>query len=172
MKRFLCAAMILVTVLMPMCAAAQPSETMPEDIAVAREVYSWFVMSPLAVDPDQPSPDGDMFLLADQALSESAEMQRRMNACFSTEISQSLWAWGAYQNIDGLLYGFKAEDRPYARETDPRIETIVYKTVSQTDKKRTYTAVVYYAGGGESAFQFVSEYVTDRWIFTTFPFIW
>ncbi len=171
MKKFLCLAITLLAALMPVCSLAQSEQPVPEEIAVARDIYSWFVMTPLEVNEDMPSPDGDMYRLADESLSKTDEMQRRLSMCFSTEICQSLWAWGAYQDIDGLLYGYKTEDSPFARETDPAIVSIVYKLVSQTDKKKTYTAIVYVADS-ETTFRFVSEYISGRWIFTEFPYIW
>ena len=144
----------------------------PNDILAAMEVYKWFVMEPLEVDESVPSPDGTMYLVKDETLRQASAMQLRLDTFFSTEISQSLWAWGAYQNVDGLLYGYRAEDSPLARPVDPSIVEIAYKVVSQTYKKRVYNAILYDTADGSTVYEFVSEYIGGRWIFTEFPFIW
>ena len=143
-----------------------------EDIPAAMEVYAWFVMTPLAVDEKFPSPDGTMYLLKDETLRHTTDMQARLDQYFSTEISQSLWAWGAYQDVNGELYGYRKEDSPYAREVDGSIAEIVFKVMEETYKKRVYNAVLYDTSDGSTVYEFVSEYVGGRWIFTEFPYIW
>ena len=70
------------------------------------------------------------------------------------------------------FYGYRAEDSPLARPVDPSIVEIAYKVVSQTYKKRVYNAVLYDTADGSTVYEFVSEYIGGRWIFTEFPFIW
>ncbi|MBR0465007.1 MAG: hypothetical protein IJJ23_11620 [Clostridia bacterium] len=156
-------------------AAAEAPAThavVPDDILNAMNVYAYFVMSPLPVDESVPSPDGEMFLVSDENLSYAANMQKLLDSYFSTEISQSLWAWNAYQNVDGRLYGYRSEESPFYRPVEPTIEQITYTIVQDTEKERRYTATILDTSGKTTTYDYVSSLVDGRWIFVEFPFIW
>ena len=151
--------------------ALTPEESFRLDIISATEIYSWFVMTPLDVDENVPSPEGGMYLVLDSTLSQTSYMQERLDMYFSTEISQSLWAWGAYEDVNGWLYGYTAEESPYYRKAEMDIAGIVFRPEESPDEKtRVASVIVYHDDGTETAYRYVSKFVDEHWIFTEFPY--
>ena len=167
--------LLLALLLLAVPAQADGSDAR-DDILAAMEVYSWFVISPLDVDEELLSPDGSMCLVLDDSLHHTQIVQRYLDYYFCSEISQSLWAWGNYADIDGLLYGYPYEQCGFARPIDPNISEVDYELTSETDEEKIYTVTVHYLSSGDSdrseALTFVRENIDGQWVFTQFPFFW
>ncbi len=151
----------------------EPVDPVRQTILDAMEVYSWFVMNPLEVDTNAPAQEDGVYPVLDETLGSTEGMQARLDEYFSTEISQSLWAWGTYHDIDGWLFGRTLETSPLARPIDPDISDAFFELTEETEKKRVYTVTVCYLSADEPVkLEFVSELVAGKWIFTEFPFFW
>lgn len=174
-------------ILMLVCAAALAEETAdesersfpdvyeetPEDIILsAMEMYSWFTISPLDVDPELAGGDGSVFRVADETLCRDEIMMRLLDFTFCPEIVEELMAYETYTVIDGLLYG-TAGGRP----VDPLISEVIYEETENSEDRVVYTVTVKYLGEGGNAMapdvlEFVREPVNGLWVFTQFPFFW
>ena len=144
-----------------------------EDILSAMEVYAWFVMSPLDIDENVPSPDGETYLVLDETLSQVSLMQERLDEYFSADISEALWSWGTYQDVNGWLYGYAPQDSPIARPVDPDVADAEFWLSEETGTRRVYAAAVYRLSQEEpETLRFVRELIDGRWQFTEFPFFW
>ncbi len=164
---------VLLLVLLLAAPSAQADDAAREDILSAMEVYAWFVMCPLDVDQNVPSPEGDTYLLLDETLSQVSLMQDRLDAYFSPDIVQALWAWGTYQNVNGWLYGTAPQDSPLARPVDPDVADAEFELAEETKNRRVYAVTVYRLSSDEpETLHFVSELLNGRWVFTEFPFFW
>ena len=138
----------------------------------AMEVYAWFVISPLDVDLNAPAQEG-FYPVLDEVLGSADAMQERLDAYFSQDIQQALWAWDTYRNWDGWLFGRAPEASPLARPIDPDIADVSIALTGETDARREYTATVWLLSLDEPIqLTFVSELMDGRWIFTQFPFFW
>ncbi len=153
-------------------AEGAPAETPEEIITSAMEVYSWFTICPLDVDPELPGEDG-YYRVADDDLCREEAMMALLSGTFSEEIIASLMEYGVYAAEDGVLY-----DRGGGRAVDPSISEVEYEEISAEEKKTVYRVTVHYLGEGEredavpEEFEFVREFVDDQWVFTEFPFFW
>ncbi len=148
-------------------------DTAREDVLSAMEVYAWFVMSPLDVDENVPSPDGETYLVLDETLSQVSLMQERLDEYFSADISEALWAWGTYQDVNGWLYGVMPQDSPIARPIDPDVADAEFWLSEESETRRVYAATVYRLSQDEpETLRFVREFIDGRWQFTEFPFFW
>ena len=148
-------------------------EEAPEDVILpAMEMYSWFTISPLDVDPELAAADGSVFRVADEMLCKYETMIRLLDFTFSPELVEEMFAYGRYTVIDGFLYG-TAE----GRGIDPLISEVTYEETHRSEDKIVYTVTVNYLGEGENAMEphvleFVREPVEGLWVFTQFPFFW
>ena len=144
-------------------------------ITSAMEMYAWFVMWPLDVDESMPNADGTLYRLLDERFCQKAEMDALLGAYFSPEIQAELWAWGAYTDIDGVLYA--PLDAPW-RMMDGRIENVTYELTEETADTRLYTVRVTYTDDAdettweEETFSYVQILTEGVWQFTEFPFFW
>jgi len=148
------------------------SETPEELIVSAMEVYSWFTISPLDVDPELMGGSGGVWRVADEALCHVDVMMRLMDFIFSPEIVDYLMNYGPYTVIDGMLYGAAG-----GRSVDPRISNVEYEESTADDEKIVYTVTVHYLdeAGKEmepDVLEFVREKIEGQWVFTVFPFFW
>ena len=171
----LLALFMLLTLSRPALAESAAPEFSPQDeILSAMAVYSWFTIAPLDVNGDVPSPDGSRYRVLDDALVSAEAMQETLAAHFSDDIIKELWAWGAYETVDGLLYGYYPGESPYERPVDPNISEVEYALALHTDDARIYTVTVYALTADEPLlFEFIQEKTDDgRWVFTQFPFFW
>lgn len=148
-------------------------EEEPEDIILpAMEMYSWFTISPLDVDPEMPGGDGSVFRVADEMLCSYDTMMRLLDFTFSPELVEEMFAYGRYTVIDGCLYGTAG-----GRGVDPLISEVIYEETQRSAEKIVYTVTVNYYGEGENAMEphvleFVREQINGLWVFTHFPFFW
>ena len=179
LRRLLGAALSLLIFLAP-CALAEPNffipqpeeETPEEVVTAAMEVYSWFAMQPLDIDPYQPDSDGLRFRVLDERLNTLEGLYTAVRAVFSEEITQELLSSGVYYEEDGYLYA--AED---GRAMDPTIAYVEYVATPEGDDKVLYTAAVFYSEE-EGVITSINEYTSVRekidgeWVFTDFWFFW
>ena len=147
-------------------ADADPAELMEE----AMEVYGWFALCPLDVDPYMPSADGNLYRVLDSRLNTPEAMRAVLESYFSDEICDQLMTSGVYVAEDGWLY----TGMEY-READPTIAAVEYYLTEQTDSQQWYTAAVYYSTEeGEitsiDEYTYLRELIGDRWVFTDFWF--
>ena len=147
-------------------------ETAEDVILPAMEMYSWFTISPLDVDPELPGGDGDVFRVADEVLCNYETMIRLLDFTFSPEVVEEMFAYGQYTVIDGSLYGTVG-----GRAIDPLISGVTYEETHRSADKIVYTVTVNYFGEGENAMEphvleFVREPINGLWVFTHFPFFW
>lgn len=145
-------------------------ETPEEIITSAMEIYSWFTISPLDVDPEL-SANG-VWRVADEALCHVDVMMRLLDFVFSPEIVNDLLAYGPYTVIDGMLYGASG-----GRSIDPRIVDVTYEETEADETRIVYTVTVRYqeqpdGEAEEEALLFVREKLDGQWVFTDFPFFW
>ena len=150
---------------------ADESETPDQVITSAMEIYSWFTISPLDVDPELPGGDG-LFRVADENMCSYETMMRLLEDHFSEEIIEGILSYEVYTVIDGLLYG-----EGMGRAIDPNISDVEYEEISVDEEKIVYQATVHYVGEGENGivpdvFEFVRERKEDKWVFTQFTFFW
>ena len=148
------------------------SETPEEIILSAMEVYSWFTISPLDVDPELAGGDGSVWRVADEALCSEEVMLRLLDFIFCPEIVGNLMTYGPYTAIDGLLYSVSG-----GRSVDPRICGVRYEETFADEEKKVYTVTVSYRDeeGNElepDVLEFVREKIDGQWLFTAFPFFW
>ena len=145
-----------------------------DEILSAMTVYSWFTIAPLDVNGDLPSPSSDKYRVLDETLVSADAMRETLRTYFSDEIIDELWAWGSYEESDGLLYGYYPGESPYERPIDPDISEVEYALTLHTDEARIYTVTVYALSSDEPLlFEFIQEKTEDdRWVFTQFPFFW
>ena len=148
------------------------SETPEEMILSAMEVYSWFTISPLDVDPELAGGDGSVWRVADEALCSEDVMMRLLDFIFCPEIVEDLMAYGPYTVIDGMLYSVAG-----GRSIDPRIYDVKYEATYSDEEKSVYTVTVCYRDetGAElepDVLEFVREKIDGQWLFTAFPFFW
>lgn len=147
-------------------------ESPEQTITSAMEIYSWFTICPLDVDPELAGGDGSVFRVADDVLCDYEIMMRLLDFSFSPELVSEMFAYETYTVIDGQLYG-----RGGGRAVDPLISEVIYEETERTDERIVYTVTVYYLGEGEDAtdchvLEFVREPVDGMWVFTQFPFFW
>ncbi len=147
-------------------------ETPEEIILSAMEIYSWFTICPLDVDPELPGGDGTVYRVADEILCSYDIMLRLLDFTFGAEVVEEMLANGVYTVIDGMMYG-NAGGRPI----DPNICEVSYEETYADEEKVVYTVVVsYHEIDGVSAepdvLEFVRENVDGQWLFTQFPFFW
>lgn len=165
--------LLLALVLAEGVLAEENSEDTPAQVIIsAMEVYSWFTISPLDVDPELPIGEGNVFRVADETLCRYETVMKILEANFSREIIEEMLAYDIYQVVDGVLYG-----DGMGRGIDPNISEVEYETVSADDQKVVYRVTVHYVGEGEAdvtpdAFEFVRERSGEQWVFTQFPFFW
>lgn len=145
----------------------------PEEIITsAMEIYSWFTISPLDVDPELPGGEGGVWQVADELLRDYGTVMRLLDFNFSPEIVEGLMEYEVYTVIDGVLYGTGG-----GRGVDARISEVTYEETYAGDDRIVYTVTVYYVGvaDGEKnceVLEFVREPVNGLWVFTQFPFFW
>ena len=172
----LLALVMLLTLTLPASAesTAAPEISPRDEILSAMTVYSWFTIAPLDVNGDVPSPSGDKYRVLDETLVSADAMRETLRAYFSDDIIEELWAWGSYDESDGLLYGYYPGESPYERPIDPDISEVEYALTLHTDDARIYTVTVYALSSDEPLlFEFIQEKAEDgRWVFTQFPFFW
>ena len=147
-------------------------ETPEEIIVSAMEVYSWFTICPLDVDPELAGGDGSVFRVADETLCNYNAVIRLLDFTFSEEIVEGLLAYDVYTIIDDTLYGTGG-----GRTIDPRICEVNYEETYSDEERVVYTVTVHYLGEGENAvepdvLEFVRERIGGQWLFTQFPFFW
>lgn len=148
-------------------------EETPEQVIVsAMEIYSWFTICPLDVDPELAGGDGTVFRVADEVLCDYSIMMRLLDFSFSPELVEEMFAYETYTVIDGLLYG-----RGGGRAIDPLISEVTYEETERTEDRIVYTVTVHYLGSGENVMEpdvleFVREPIKGQWVFTQFPFFW
>lgn len=148
-------------------------EQSPQEIITsAMEIYSWFTISPLDVDPELTGGDGRVCRVADELLCDYGTVMRLLDFTFSPEIVRGLLAYNTYEVIDGQLYGVGG-----GRGVDERISEVSYEITESGESRIVYTVTVYYVGvqDGEAnseTFEFVREPVNGLWVFTQFPFFW
>ena len=172
MKRLPALLVCLALLICPALAEA-PESGVREAVLGAMEVYSWFTISPLDVCTESPASESGRYPVFDNVLARVDVMQDCLSRCFSDEIIQSLWDWGAYEEINGWLYGFPAGENPFARAIDPNIADVSFAQIEETDAKRVYAATVYYLYTDQpETLEFVQEYLNGQWVFTEFPFFW
>lgn len=145
----------------------------PESVVTAAlEVYSWFAMCPLDVDPEQPDEQGVMFRVYDDRLNTREKLETVVRDYFSEEIANALLASGVYSEEGGYLYTGETY-----RDIDPTIALVEYAVAEQTEDKVWYTATVYYSETeGEitsiDEYTFLRENIDGKWLFTDFWFFW
>lgn len=176
-KRIVCFALMLLLYVFPALseddtAFISDQESADELILSAMEIYSWFTISPLDVDPELTSEDGSMARVADESLCIASTMQRLLDFTFSQEIIQELMAYETYTVIDGILYGSGG-----GRGIDPNISEVEYAQTFTDEGRVEYTVTVHYLGEGENGVApenllFVREEIDGLWLFTRFPFFW
>lgn len=171
----LLALVLLLTLSDPALAESAEADVSAQDeILSAMTVYSWFTIAPLDVNGDVPAPDGGKYRVLDDELVSAEAMQATLAAHFSDDVIEELWAWGSYETVDGLLYGYYPGESPYERPIDPDISEVEYALALHTDDARIYTVTVYTLSSDEPLlFEFIQEKTEDgRWVFTQFPFFW
>ena len=171
----LLALLLLLTLSGPALAESAETDVSAQDeILSAMTVYSWFTIAPLDVNGDVPAPDGGKYRVLDDDLVSAETMQATLAAHFSDDVIEELWAWGSYETVDGLLYGYYPGESPYERPIDPDISEVEYALALHTDDARIYTVTVYSLSSDEPLlFEFIQEKTEDgRWVFTQFPFFW
>ena len=145
----------------------------PEDIILSTmEIFSWFTIWPLDVDPELCGGDGNVWRVADDTLCRYDVMMRLLGHTFSKEIVEEMMAYEVYTIIDGVLYGTSG-----GRPIDPNIAYVDYEQTESGDDRVVYTATVHYWDEGENGaapdeFEFVRQQIDGRWVFTQFPFFW
>ncbi len=147
----------------------------PEEICLAAmEVYSWFALQPLDVDPDVPDSTLSRFRVFDERLNTKEKMTNVLQEYFSDEIVEMLLTSGVYAEEDGFLY--TGAER--TREIDPTIISTEYYLAEETDEARTYIAAVFYADeetgevGSLEEYTLYMEKIDGKWVFTQFWFFW
>ena len=179
MKKILCALLAILTVVFSACAdtiadfSAEDLETPQEICTAAMEVYSWFAMSPLAVDKTQSDLSGLRFRVLDERLDTREELSAVAEEYFCPEIAEMLMGSGVYSEEDGYLYTSPDGARPI----DPSIVSTEYYLFDETETSRTYHAAVFYAGSdGNIAsleeYTLLMEKIDGKWLFTSFWFFW
>ena len=176
MRRAITLILVLLLSIAP-CAMAEAPGGEDDDaramVLDAMEIYAWFVMSPLQVDPNAPLLEGGLRPVLDEELGNAETMNALLARTFSEEIISSLWDWDAYQVIDGWLYGVEREDSLLTRPMDEMISDIAVEITSDEADRRVYTATVCYLNADEPVdLEFVSERINGQWVFTEFPFFW
>lgn len=155
-------------------AFACPDDSDPQAlIEAAMEVYSWFAMRTLDIDPYMPSADGNLFRVFDDRLNTREKLTSVLREYFSEEIVNVLLTSGVYVEEDGYLYtGMDS------RDIDPTIADIQYYKTGETETEQYFSAAVFYSEEeGEITdlreFNFLREKnADDKWVFTDFWFIW
>lgn len=147
-------------------------EDMVEDTLLsAMEVYSWFVLQPLDVDPDKPDETGEYYQVLDERFNTMALLREYVATYFSDEIVDTLFAMNVYKEIDGFLY-----TTTEGRNIDENIGETEFTVVDETSNRITYeVSVNYWKEDGSiqnEVFTYVRELIGDTWRFTTFPFFW
>jgi hypothetical protein len=146
----------------------------PEDIIVAAmELYSWFTISPLDVDPDLISADGFLYRVADEELCRNEVIMQLLSDTFSAQIIEEMMMYEVYTVIDGMLYTTAGG----GRGIDQNISFVEYEETYSDEQKIVYRVVVHYHGEAEfymlpDEFEFIREKIDDKWLFTQFIFFW
>ena len=144
----------------------------PEQIIIsAMEIFSWFTISPLDVDPEL-SGGGDTWRVADETLCDHETMMRLLYDTFSEEIVTEMLAYEVYEVIDGSLYTSAG-----GRAIDENIAWAEYEESYSDEDMIVYTVTVHYFGeelyGIEpDVFEFIRERAEEKWLFSQFPFFW
>ena len=181
-KRFFCAVLVLCSLLGIACAQGTEAEhdfsshelETPEEICLAAmEVYSWFALAPLDVDPTLPDSTGLRFRVFDDRLQTPEQLEAVVSEYFSEEITQMLMGSGVYAEEGGYLYTSPSIARPI----DETIVSTEYYLAEETDTTRTYHAAVFYSDeNGEVAsleeYTLLMEKIDGEWVFTSFWFFW
>jgi len=147
-------------------------ETPEEIILSAMEIFSWFTIWPLDVDPELCAEDGSVWRVADETLCNNETMMGLLNDTFSEEIVDEMLAYEVYTVINGMLYGTSG-----GRPIDPNISWVEYEETYSDEFEIIYTATVHYYGEGENGvepdvFEFIRQQIDEKWVFTQFPFFW
>lgn len=147
-------------------------ETPEEIIISAMEIYSWFTICPLDVDPELVGGDGSVCRVADEMLCSYDTIMRLLDFSFSPDIVEAIFSYETYTVIDGMLYGTAG-----GRAIDPLISEVSYEETYRGEDRIVYTVTVNYLGEGENAIEpdvleFVREPINGQWVFTQFPFFW
>lgn len=149
------------------------AEETPKDVILsAMEIYSWFTISPLDVDPELAGGDGSVYRVADEMLCSHDTMTRLLDFTFCPEIVQEMFSYGTYTVIDGMLYGQSG-----GRPIDPLISGVTYEETERSEERVVYAVTVSYQTEGgivmePQVLEFVREPVGGLWVFTQFPFFW
>ena len=153
--------------------SAENLET-PEDICTAAmEVYSWFAMSPLAVDETQSDSTGLRCKVLDERLDTKEELSAVVEEYFCPDIAEMLMGSGVYAEENGFLH----TSPEGARSIDPSIVSTEYYLFDETETSRTYHAAVFYADetgeiGSLEEYTMLMEKIDGKWVFTSFWFFW
>lgn len=147
-------------------------EDLVEDTLLgAMEVYSWFVLQPLDVDPDKPDESGDLFQVLDERYNTMPLLRAYVSSYFSDAIVDELFAMNVYREIDGFLY-----TTTEGRNIDENIMETEFFVSEETEDRVTYEVSVNYFSEDESVkeetFTYVREKINGVWKFTLFPFFW
>ncbi len=150
-----------------------PEDAGPEEImSAALEIYSWFAMGTLDVDPFAPSADGTLFRVYDERLNTKAKLSSILHAYFSDEICRELLSSGVYREEDGYLYsGIDS------REINPAIAETQYYISYEDGETQHITAAVFYSEEegvitSMEEYTFLREKIDGKWLFTDFWFFW
>jgi len=146
----------------------------PEEICTAAmEVYSWFALAPLDVDPSQSDSTGLRYRVFDERLRTPEQLEGVVSEYFSDEITQMLMGSGVYAEEGGYLYTVPEQARP----VDETIVSTEYYLAEETETSRVYQAAVFY--GDESGeitsleeYTMLMEKINGKWVFTSFWFFW
>ncbi len=151
-------------------------ETMDEEDLVedtllsAMEVYSWFVLQPLDVDPDKPDSTGTRFQVLDERFNTMTALRDFVSTYFSDELVEELFAMNVYTEENGYLY-----TTTDGRNIDENVAETEFEVTEETADEIVYTVTVHYWGeedDTEEQFTYVRKLIGGTWKFTEFPFYW
>lgn len=138
----------------------------------AMEVYSWFTIQPLDVDPEAPNADGTKWKVLDERFPTMEALEDIAHFYFCDVIVDELLSYELYEEIDGVLY---ATDE--GRAVDDTMTDADVMISERTDTKHVLEVTVQYAepdadGQESETFTFIREMVDGDWQYTAFPFYW
>ncbi|MDO4549592.1 MAG: hypothetical protein Q4D04_15995, partial [Clostridia bacterium] len=143
-----------------------------EDLLGAMEVYSWFMLCPLDIDPEKPDSTGQRYQVLDERFNTTEQLRDFVSQFFSDAIVDDLFAMDIYvEGADGYLY-----TTDEGRNIDETIGETEFELTESSDTRMVYTVVVNYWTDDEQVeqeqFTYVRELIDDHWKFTEFPFYW
>ena len=145
-------------------------DTVEDTLFGAMEVYSWFVMQPLDVDPEKPDSAGTHFQVLDERFNTMQLLHDYVSTQFSDAIVEDLFEMNVYVEENGFLYTTSE-----GRNIDENIGETEFEVLEETPDKVTYNVTVYYwdtEDSVEEEFTYVREHIGGEWKFTEFPFFW